>query len=286
MEERKIQTGRAQLKLLRRYLDALKAAGTYDQTTVIMTADHGFNARFYPFCLVKEAHRSETGFRVDSTPIAMETDYEDLIAALTDGKSFTEAIAPYAAEPDRVRTALDFRSRVFQEKIIRRTVVEIRGEAKDPASYHVMRDEFDLDDAFPGRYEPGTPFLAGGRTEPTAAVYGIDEGSITGHSVVYDIFFPGEEKRPLTLKTTVSNETDVPQRIVFSVNGKTIDGDVLLDAGSGPAELSIPLPAEASARMTIEMDMPDAVLLDVVGETLAWNSYESITVHTAGLYAE
>ena len=36
VDERKMIAARAQLKLLRAYLDALKAAGTYDQTTVIM----------------------------------------------------------------------------------------------------------------------------------------------------------------------------------------------------------------------------------------------------------
>ena len=47
---------------LNRICDRLKEAGTYDQTTVIMTADHGFNQRFYPVFLVKEANRSEEGF--------------------------------------------------------------------------------------------------------------------------------------------------------------------------------------------------------------------------------
>ena len=100
---------------------------------------------------------------------------------------------------------------------------------------------------------------------------------------MFDVFFPGEERRALTLKTTVSNETDVPQRILFSVNGQAIEGDALLEPDSGPAELSIHLPEMTSARMTIEMDMPEAVLLNVVGETLAWNSYSSIAVHTAEL---
>ena len=281
VEERKIQTGRAMLKLLRRYLDALKEAGTYDQTTVIMTADHGFNHRFYPFLVVKEARRSGEGFRVDHTPISMETDYEDLIAAMTAGKSFTEAAAPYAAEPDRIRYALDFRSRVFQEKIVRRTVVEIRGEAKDPASYHVTRDEFELDDAFSGRYEPGVPFVTNGQAGAAVAVYGIDEGTITGHSVVFDIFLAEAESRLLTLKMTVRNETEAPQRILFSVNGEAIEGETVLEPGGGPAEITVPLPAEASLRRTIELDMPDAVLLDVEGETLAWNSYASIAVDTA-----
>ena len=70
---------RAQLKLLRAFLDALKTAGTYDRTTVIMMADHGFNSRFYPVFLVKEAGRTADGFQVDSSPISMREDYEDLL---------------------------------------------------------------------------------------------------------------------------------------------------------------------------------------------------------------
>ena len=89
MRERQLETGRAQLKLLRTYLDRLKDAGTYDRTTVIMIADHGRENRFYPVCLVKEANPAEDGFRVDHTPLSLQEDYPDLIDALTSGESFS-----------------------------------------------------------------------------------------------------------------------------------------------------------------------------------------------------
>ena len=149
-EYRQQQTVRAQLKLLRDYLDRLKDAGTYDQTTVIMTADHGFNQRFYPVCIVKEAYRGEDGFRIDSTPISWQSDYENLICEVTAGKSFSEAVRQCIGK-NEVRTALNFRSSIKKRKTERRTIVEIQGEAKDPGSYLISKDEFLLDDMLQGR---------------------------------------------------------------------------------------------------------------------------------------
>ena len=284
VEERKIQTGRAQLKLLRLYLDQLKEAGTYDQTTVIMTADHGFNQRFYPVFLVKEANRSEEGFRVDHTPISMQADYADLMDALTAGKSFTEAIAPYAAEPERVRYALDFRSPVYETETTRRSIVEIRGEAKDPDSYTIARDEFLLDDHFTGRCEPGTPFVSRGDLNGTAAVYGLDESGAYGHSAVFDAFFGTEESRPMEFRAIVANSTGSPQRIEVSLEGGEVLETIRLEPEEGPVEFSVALPEETVSRRTIRLDFPDAELQEIQGEKLTWNTYASVYVHTAGLY--
>lgn len=287
VEERKIQCARAQLLLLRTYLDQLKEAGTYDQTTVIMMADHGFNQRFYPVFLVKEAHRSEEGFRVDSTPISVQSDYEDILDALTDGKSFTEAIEPYAAEPNRVRYALDFRSSVYEQQTTRRSVVEIRGEAKDPASFAIARDEFYLDNEFEGRCTLDTPFIERGNENHTAALYGLSNGYAFGHSILFDAFFENEESRPMVFRAIVANQMDTAQRVQVSLEGGEVLATFELEAhASAPTEIVVPLPKGTVSRQTVRLDMPDAELQEIVGEKLTWNTYASIFVHTAGLYSE
>ena len=287
VEERKMQTARAQLKLLRLYLDQLKAAGTYDQTTVILTADHGFNQRFYPVFLVKEANRSEDGFRTDSTPISLQSDYADILDALTSGQSFTEAAAACGADPDRVRTALDFRSSVYERETNRRTVVEIRGEAKDPASYVYARDEFLLNDAYEGRCELNTPFVLRGSVNRTAAVYGLSDGDAYGHSVVFDAFFDGEAGEPAEFRAIVANVTDVPQRIEVSLEGGEVLETVTVEPhAESPTTFSVALPEGTVSRLTLRMDFPDAVLQEIQGETLTWNNFASVYVHTAGFYSK
>lgn len=280
--ERKIQAARGSLTLLRTYLDALKDAGTYDQTTVIMTADHGFDLRFYPMLLVKEAHRAEEGFRVDSAPISLQSDYEDLIAGLTEGKSFSSLAKEMTAE-ERVRTGLDFRGPTYWEKADRRSVVEIRGEARDPASYYTARDEFLTDDAYPGRCEIDTPFLSDGRENNTAAIYGLYGGNISGHSILFDAFLQEAESRPLVFRTSVYNYSGHTQRILFSLNGEGIGEAAVLEPGERK-EISVPLPEGTYSRLSLQMDFPDAVLERNYNEGLGWNSYSSVSVSDAGFY--
>lgn len=282
IEERKIQSARASLTLLRTYLDALKDAGTYDQTTVIMTADHGFDLRFYPVLLVKEAHRAEEGFRVDPAPISLQSDYEDLIAGLTEGKSFSSLAAEMTAE-DRVRTALDFGGPTYWEKTDRRSVVEIRGEARDPASYYTARDEFLTDDAYPGRCEIDMPFFQDGRGNDTAAVYGLFDGHATGHSILFDAFLKEEESRPLVFRTAVYNYTEQAQRILFSLNGEGIGEAAVLEPGKKKV-FSVPLPEGTYSRLSLQMDLPDAVLERNYNEGLGWNTYTSVSISEAGFY--
>lgn len=281
--ERKIQTARASLTLLRTYLDALKDAGTYDQTTVIMTADHGFDLRFYPVLLVKEAHRAEKGFRVDSAPISLQSDYEELITGLTEGKSFSSLVKERTAE-ERVRTALDFRGPTYWEKTDRRSVVEIRGEARDPASYYIARDEFLTDDAYPGRCEIDTPFFTNGHGNNTVAVYGLYSGSIAGHSILFDAFLQERESRPLVFRASVHNYTQQTQRIFFTLNGREIGEAAVLEPGE-KKELSVPLPDGTYTRLSLQMNFPDAVLEWNYSEGLGWNAYNSVSISEAGFYS-
>ena len=278
MRERQLETGRAQLKLLRTYLDRLKDAGTYDRTTVIMIADHGRENRFYPVCLVKEANRTEDGFRVDHTPLSLQEDYPDLIDALTSGESFSGFAAQYA-DSGRVRTGLDFRAPSFGERTFSGSVVEIPGDASDAESFRIARDEFVRDDTFAGRYTPGEAIVSGGKAGgSTAAVYGIEDGIIPGHSVVFDVFFETEEPQKLALSGTFRNITGQPQRIVFSLNGETFR-TITLDNGTGDTEIDIPLPEMNTGRMTLEMDFPDAVKQDNIG----WSTYSSVSIPDASI---
>ncbi len=284
IDDRKVEDVRAQLTILRTYLDQLKVAGTYDDTTVIVTADHGYKMRLWPVLLVKEAHRTEEGFRVDHTPISLQDDYEDLLASLTSGQSFTEAAAVYEDET-RVRHAIDYRSiEGWQKEVTQRSFVEVTGEAGDPDSYHYVREEYVLDDDFSGRCKVNTPFISDRSSNQTVAVYGCSQKSnVYGHSAVFDAFFR-EPEGELVFRAVLKNRTKRPQRISFSVNGEETGDTVTLEPGSDAAEIQVSLPVEDTSRVTLELYIPDAVLAEVTDEVLGWNNYKSIAVYEAGFY--
>lgn len=281
LREQQLATGYTQLKLLRTYLDKLKEAGTYDDTTVIMIADHGRENRFYPLCLVKEAGRQADGFRIDHTELSLQQDYPGLILALMDGGSFSE-YATDAAASGRPRTGLDFRASTFGERVFSRSEVTIFGVPDYWKNCVITRDEFALDKDFSGHLRLNEPFVKGTEVSGNhVAVYGIqDDGSIPGHSVAFDAFFNTKESRTLTLKLAVSNITDAPQTIIVSLNGEPIGEPVTLEPDSGKTEIILPLPETDTDRLTLQLDFPEAAKL----YNLGWSTWHSILIHEAGLY--
>ena len=274
VHEQQLATGYTQLKLLRTYLDKLKEAGTYDSTTVIMIADHGRENRFYPVCLVKEAGRQADGFRIDHTELALQDDYPGLITALMDGGSFSD-LAAAAANSGRPRTGLDFRAPTFGEKVFSRSEVTIRGIPNAWRNCVITRDEFDLDDDFPGRARLNQPFVKGRKvTGNSVAVYGIEDGNIPGHSVTFDTFFEKAEKRSLVFRARVTNITDAPQTIECTLNGEPVGEPVFLEADSGDVEMEVSLPETDTDRLTFQLNFPEAAKV----YNLGWSTYHSIAI--------
>ena len=284
IDEKKTEAARAQLTILREYLDQLKAAGTYDDTTVIMTADHGYRMRFWPVFLVKEAHRAENGFRTDHTPLSMQDDYEDLLDALTSGKTFSEAAAAYTDE-SRVRHALDFRADKWLDRVSQRSFVEILGPAGDPESYRYVREEFVRDEDFTGRCEINRAFISGGTAEPDVAVYGCNGTNVYGHTVLFDAFFSEETERAPTFRAVLANRTGRPQRVSFTIDGKKTGETFTLEPDAGKTEVSVSLPGGRYSRVTLEMNLPDAVpWSSETDEALGFNDYRSVKIREAGFY--
>ena len=282
LREQQLATGYAQMKILRTYLDKLKEAGTYDDTTVIMIADHGRENRFYPVCLVKEAGRQADGFKTDHTELALNDDWPGLILALMDGETFSEA-AEKAADSGRPRTGLDFRAPGFGERVFSRSEVTIHGVPDEWRNCVITRDEFAMDDEFPGRCALNRPFVKDCKVSGNhVAVYGIEDNNlqIPGHSVIFDAFFDRAEKRSPVFKAIVKNITDDVQTIKFSLNGESVGEPVTLAVGSGETAVEIPLPETDTDRLTFRLDMPDAAKL----YNLGWSTYHSIVIVDAGLY--
>ena len=279
--ERKLRAGRAMLLLLREYLDQLKKNGTYDKTTVILTADHGFNLRFYPVMLVKEAGSEQTAFRTDDTPLSILEDYETLMNAMTGGKSFSQAVKDLSLPKDRERYALNFRaSEGIGKKATVKSIVEIRGPAWEYESYTIERDILLMDDGFEGRCRPGVPFIENEVFRNHTATYGIeDTGKIYGHNAAVDAFFNTEEERRLTLRMKLQNIAEADQRIIFRMDGETIaEFTIPADAEE---EIRVELPEKKAARWTVEMEIPDAKLRIDTERVLRWYQYNSFCITEA-----
>lgn len=279
IKERQIEGGRAQLKLLRRYLDSLKVAGTYDNTTVIMMADHGFDMRFYPVFLVKEANRRADGFRTDNTPLSVREDLEKLLDGMTTGKTFSQIIQNMNIDASRTRYALIYRGEEYDKKNIIKSIVAIDGEAKDPASYHVEKDEFLIDNQSKKRYTVGTPFMAERNILENVNTYGLVEIYSIGHTVLFDLFLTEPAERDLILKIHLYNVVNTDQRVVICIDGEDLTQEMIPYAEN--KELTVPLPVQGSDRIQIEIRLPDAEIRKMQNEELGWVDYNSIMISDA-----
>ena len=281
-QTRRLKAARAMMLLLRTYLDRLKEAGTYDQTTVIMTADHGFDMRYYPVFLVKEAGSTQTEFRTDSTPLSLMEDFGGLMTAVTGGKTFAEAAAALNLPADRTRYALDFRPKVYKGVTNRRTLITIQGPAKDRSSYTFGHDEFLLEEDYPGRCVLGEPFITGGKRTEAVAVYGPDDsGKSLGHTVVFDAFFAAEETRKPALRIRLTANAKSNQRVIFRI-GEEILQEETVPSGE-TAEFRVTLPETSGQRLTFCMDLPDGEQVIVNDETMPWMEFNSVTIEEAAL---
>ena len=285
IHEQKLIAGMASLNLMRAYLDALKAAGTYDNTTVIMTADHGFNMRFYPMLLVKDIGTGEKEMRIDSSPISYEEDFEQIMTSVTSGKSFADTVSAMNLKEDRIRTAVDYctEDASYMGKTSRKAIIHIQGPAKDESSYSAEQDEYLIDEEFSGDYQIGEKLISGGqKANDSLGLYGLwGPGRIDSHSAVLDVAFSSVEKRALNLRTTLLNRVDTEQRVVFRLGNEEISR-ITLPAGA-EQEVVIELPEREDQRWMIGIDVPDAKQWIKEEGTLSWNDYESIAIEEAVL---
>ena len=283
--ERKLKAGRAMLQLIRELLDQLEEQGIYDNTTVIMTADHGFNMRYYPVMLVKEAGRKPDGFRIDSTPLSLIEDFAPLMIQITGGKTFSQAVEELNISSDRVRYAIDFRSlEGYAETTDRRTPVTIIGKAKEQSSYTYGNDEYLLDDNYAGRCQTNELFLDKGETKGTVAVYGLTKERAHGHTIVFDAFFNTEEARSLSLRIRLKNITENKQTICFRMEDEIIE--TITINGLSEIEKDIDLPKRNAKRWTVYMDMPNAEIRVEVEKVLPWVAFNSIDILNAAFMDE
>lgn len=274
----------AALKLLTEYVEELKKAGLYDQTTIIFTADHGYDMRFYPVLLVKEANGSSDRLQVNSVPFSFEEDYEKVLGYLTAGDSFSQAVEKLDLPEDRVRYVMNFRSKTaYGEETTMRSVIRIDGPARDENSYSVEEDEYLLDEAFAGKYALGSAMELA-ETAQDIAVYGLRfNGGLYSRCAVIDINFKEEIKEDLVFRTTATNQTEGEQTVKIYA-GETEIGSAILGKYEAQ-EIVCPIDAELvkDNRLTLRVDAPDTDLLPGTSDTLGWSERVSYALSNASI---
>ena len=91
------------VRIIINFIEALKEKGLYDQTTIIITADHGWENRYNPMLLIKPAN-STGPYQVSHAPVSYIEDFTPTVLSIIGNKYTTEkTIFDYAEDETRTR---------------------------------------------------------------------------------------------------------------------------------------------------------------------------------------
>ena len=134
-----------------RQLQSLDGGGSYDNATIVITADHGHHSMYEPdvvnfrkglqlgdtstpILLVKKAHQTWEGVRENDAPVSHTEMIAEIMAAIN-----PEAAADYGRTLDEVpETEERTRRFIYVREDLSYINVEIRGDARDPDNWTII----------------------------------------------------------------------------------------------------------------------------------------------------
>lgn len=146
----------ASLKILSNYIDELKKAGVYDNTTIIWTSDHGMYNRYNPVLMIKRKNETNEEMIINSAPISF---LEDLVPTIlniaTDSKDYGKDVYDYDENIDRNRKleiyTFSNNQNGQQYFIDSKITLGIDGLANDENNYYIIDEEFADSDKLPNK---------------------------------------------------------------------------------------------------------------------------------------
>ena len=130
------------VRIMMEYIQSLKDAGVYDQTTILITADHGWENRYNPMFLMKpENERGE--LTISQAPISYITDFEPTVLNAI-GKQYTEekTVFDFQEDEERYRKIYIYEGiNVADRSYEGITVYGTYGKADDLSGYLAIRTD-------------------------------------------------------------------------------------------------------------------------------------------------
>ncbi len=144
-EERRFNQAIASLKILLNYVEELKKANLYENTTIILLADHGWENRYYVNFMIKNSN-SNSEFKISHAPISVD---EDLIPTIMNiaskTKKYGRDIWDYSENESRKRKVYNYSFTRGDNtyKILSQIVMETNSKASDKESFYIAKAEYE-----------------------------------------------------------------------------------------------------------------------------------------------
>ena len=148
-KERRYNEAIASLNLLCNYIEELKKAGIYEQTTIIFLADHGYDNRFYTNLIVKKANE-EHEFKISSAPVTLKDDLIPTILNIaTNSKEYGKDFFDYEEGEKRIRQVGDYTYETNYSiigknryEVLSKMTFQSEDKAKEKEKFYVVDEEY------------------------------------------------------------------------------------------------------------------------------------------------
>lgn len=278
VKERRTEETLATLNILCNYVEELKKAGIYDQTTIIFLADHGYENRFYTNLMVKKEN-TNCEFEISSAPVSLKDDLIPTILNIaTNSKDYGKDFFDYEEDEERTRQVYDYtyesnKTVINKEqyKIFSKMVFQTDGLASDNESFYKVSEEYyNKKKELTEKYEFDTQIkIEDVEKSNSLNIVGFNLERINikvgaGWNISDNAYIEVNKQKSnsdvileLNLKQIYNNE----QTVNFRINGETIHTCVVRQDEDNKIEVKIPKKIwNENEIIRIEMDFPNAVL--------------------------
>ena len=275
-KDKRFNEGIASINLLCNYIEELKKAGAYENTTIIFLADHGYNNRFYTTLLVKKAN-TDQDFTISSAPVSLLTDLVPTILNIaTNTKNYGKDFFDYSEGEERTRQVYDYtyETNMFggnNYEVISRMIFQTDGNASDKESFYVVDEEYENENKIlTEKYIFGTTIETDKIPESASinllgvALQKVNSNIQAGCNISKNTFLVVNSEKSEKDVTAIINYSRIysgNQTVNFKINGETIYTATLNNFGK--KEVSFKIPKEiwnSTEQVTIEIEYPDAKL--------------------------
>lgn len=286
LEEQQNQEILASLNLLAKYIEYLKKAGVYDNTTIIFGADHGFENRYNPTLMIKKKDEKHDEIVINNAPVSMLEDFIPTILNIaSNSKDYGKDVYDYVEGESRQRKvnnfyfARDEKNVVYVESNI---VMTTEGQAKDINSYYILDEEFSKVDTLEKEYKFGKKInFLNNSNEKYVKTEGIlrrigdnaGRGTTIGHKASIEIK-PKKTNKDVEASLIVKRSYLDNQKIVISANGEKLY-EKTIDETKDRFRIRFTIPEEiwnSSDNLKITFDFPNAAPYDDEYSNLRWGN--------------
>ena len=233
----------ASMKLVWNYINMLKQAGVYDNTTIIVAADHGFDNMYNPTIMIKRKNAHGEKLEVSSAPISMIEDYlPTLLNIVTDSKDYGKDFFDYEEGEGRTRTVYNyyFSAESSQSWVEANIIMGIDGDARNKDDYYIIDEVFDECGSLDKTYKLGKKidFSLGTNSDMAKSTAILrrpgkeaPKGSIIGHNANINLRV-NEVSKDVIANFAISNVYFEEQHVTIQVNGRELFSNVLTTSGN------------------------------------------------------